>query len=72
METQRLHAIAYEVFRTLNGLNPNFMKDTFYRSSNLTHRIDNLCSFPKHYKVLNKSLWSFGAPIWNLMPENIK
>ena len=56
METQRLHAIAYEVFRTLNGLNPNFMKDTFYRSSNLTHRIGNLCLFPKHYKVLKQKL----------------
>ena len=35
METQRLRSRAYEVFKTLNDLNPNFMKEIFYRSSNI-------------------------------------
>ena len=29
METQRLRGIAYEAFKTLNDLNPNFMKEKF-------------------------------------------
>ena len=29
METRRLRGIAYEAFKTLNDLNPNFMKEKF-------------------------------------------
>ena len=29
METQRLRGIAYETLKTLNDLNPNFMKEKF-------------------------------------------
>ena len=39
-ETKRLRAI--EAFKTLNGLNLNFMKEIFYRPSNLSHKKDNL------------------------------
>ena len=52
MEMQQLHATAYKVFRSLCDLNPNFMKELFYRSLNLTQRKkQSLCSFLKHKKV---------------------
>lgn len=34
--------IAYKVFKNLYDLNPNFIKETNYRSLNQTHRKDNL------------------------------
>ena len=42
METQRLCAIAYKVFKTLSDLNPNIMKEIFYCTPNLTYRKSNL------------------------------
>ena len=42
METQWLYVTAYKVFITLNDLDPNFMIELFYRSSNLTHRKDDI------------------------------
>ena len=38
MENRRLRAIAYEEIKLLNGLNPNFVREIFYHSPNLTHR----------------------------------
>ena len=38
METKRLRRIVYEIFKTLNNLNPVFMKDIFHYSPNLTHK----------------------------------
>ena len=32
MEVKRLRTLALEVFKTLNNLNPDFMKDIFYLS----------------------------------------
>ena len=42
MGTQRLRAIAYEIFKTLNDLNLNFTTKIFHRFLNLTYRKDNL------------------------------
>ena len=43
MQTQRLRFTAHKVvFKTLTDLNPNFMKEIFYRFPKLTHRKDNL------------------------------
>ena len=54
METQRLRSVACEVCSTLNDLNPNFMKEIFYRSPSLTHRIDNLYVHSRNNKVWKK------------------
>ena len=38
MEIKRLRTFALEIFKNLNRLNPNFMKDTFNFSPYSTHR----------------------------------
>ena len=38
MEIKRLRTLALEVFKTLNNLNPDFMKDIFYLSPYQTHK----------------------------------
>ena len=66
METQRLRAITYQVFRTLNDLNPNFMKEIFYRSPKQAHRKGNLYVHSQNaIKFENKSLRSLGTHIWS-------
>ena len=42
METKRLRTMVYEIFKTLNNLNPVFMKDIFHYSPNVTHEKHNL------------------------------
>ena len=50
MHVHRLRAISIEIFKTLNGLNPSFMKDIFQvRSSNYSSRN------PKPYSLQTKS-----------------
>ena len=36
METQRLCVVVYGIFKALNDRSPNFMKEIFYRSPDLT------------------------------------
>ena len=38
METKRVCTMVYEIFKTLNNLNPVFMKDIFNYSPNVTHK----------------------------------
>ena len=42
METKRLHTMVYEILKTLNNLNPVFMKDILHYSPNVTHKKLNL------------------------------
>ena len=73
METKRLRRIVYEIFKTLNNLNPVFMKDVFHFSPNLTREKHNLYIHTQNTTGFgNKSLRAFGAKIWNTLPEHIK
>ena len=73
METKRLRRIVYEIFKTLNNLNPVFMKDIFHYSPNLTHKKHNLYIHTQNTaRFESKSLRAFGANIWNTLPEHIK
>ena len=38
MEVKRLRNLALEIFKILNHLNSEYMKETFYKTANLTHR----------------------------------
>ena len=38
MEIKRLRCLALEIFKTLNNLNPYYMKGIFSKTTNLTHR----------------------------------
>ena len=42
METKRFCTMVYEFFKTLNNLNPVFMKEIFHYSPNVTHKKHNL------------------------------
>ena len=60
METKRLRTIVYEIFKTLNNLNPAFMKDIFHYSSNVTHKKHNLHIHSQNItKFGNKSFKGF-------------
>ena len=73
IETKRLHTMVSEIFKTLNNLNPVFMKDIFYYSPNVTHKKHNVyINTQNTTKFGNKSLSAFGANIWNTLPEHIK
>ena len=61
----------HEMFKTLNNLNPVFMKDIFHYSPNVTHEKHNLYIQNKT-NFGNKSLRVFGANIWNTLPEYFK
>ena len=73
METKGLCTIVYEIFKTLNNLNPVFMKDSFHYSPNVIHRKRNLYIHTQNAtKFGDKKLRAFGANIWNTLPEYIK
>ena len=38
METRPLRCLALEIFKTVNNLNPYYMKGIFSQTTNLTHR----------------------------------
>ena len=67
--------LAFEVYKTLNNLNPIFMKDYFLQKTT-THnlRIQNPLLIPKvettTYGI--KSLSFQGPKIWNSLPDEIK
>ena len=73
MGVKRLRTLALEIFKTLNNLNLDYMKEIFFKTTNVTHRpIDmkvNQNSSTKHGQKILKSL---GPHIWNSLPIKIK
>ena len=64
MENKRLRTMVYEIFKTLNNLNPVFMKNIFDYPPNVTHKKHNLYIDTQNTtKFGNKSLRAFGANI---------
>ena len=62
MEIKRLCTMVYEIFITLNNLNPVFMKDIFHHSPNVTLKKHNLYIHTQNItKSGNKNLRAFGA-----------
>ena len=51
MDTKRLHTMVYEIFKTPNNLNPDFMKDIFHYSPNVTHKKQSIHPYSKYNKV---------------------
>ena len=63
--------MVYEIFKTLNNLNPVFMKNIFHYSPNVTGKKHNLYIHTQNItKFGNKSLRAFDANIWNTLPES--
>ena len=70
MEVKHLRKLALEIFKTLNNLNHEYMKEIFYKTTNLTHRSFNIKVDQNNTtKYGNKSLRSLGPLIWNSLPK---
>ena len=72
METKRLRTMVFEIFKTLNNLNPVFMKDIFHYSPSATHKKHNLYIHTQNTIKSGINLRTSGANIWNILPDYIK
>ena len=71
----RLRSLSLEISKTLNDLNPSFMKDVFQiRASNYSSRNpNNLTHYgPNQVTFGTNSLRFLGPQIWNCLPEGLK
>ena len=77
MEVNRLRYLCIEIYKSINNINPSFMKQIFQlRETNRTVRKQyrlNLC-VPKVNQVSygEKSLRFYGPKIWNSLPLHVK
>ena len=77
MHVKRLRLLCVEIYKTINNLNPSFMKQIFeLRETNRSVREKyqlNL-NIPNYNQVTfgKKSLRIFGPKIWNSLPYPIK
>ena len=70
MEIKRLRNLALEIVKTLKNLNPEYRKEIFYKTTNLTDRPFNIkVNQNNTTKYGNKSLRSLGPHIWNSLPK---
>ena len=75
MEIGRLKILCIEIYKTLNGLNPSYMKYIFQKPINRTSkRLRYNIYSAKHYQTNfgSRSLRVLGPQIWNKLPEDIK
>ena len=73
MEIKYLWCLAIEIFKTVNNLNPYYMKETFSKTTNLTNRpLDKNFKQNNTTKYRNNSLQSLGPHVWNYLPSEIK
>ena len=77
MTVQRLRYVSVKLYRTVNGLNPSYIKNVFKKSDTLkskrTQYQNNLIEpRPNYYEFGTKSLASLQPKIWNSLPVDIK
>ena len=73
METKPLRCLSLEIFKTVNNLNPYYMREFFSKIENLTHRpLDINFNQNNITKYGNNSHRSFGPYNWNSLPHEIK
>ena len=66
MEIERLHALATDIFKAINIIQPSFMKDIFTPKRDPKIRpIDILVKHHKPSKYGEKRLIALGLKIWN-------
>ena len=73
MEIKQLRVLAIEIFKTVNNLNPNYMKDKF--TLKLYPKVrpnDILVKSHNTVRYVAKSLNTLGPKIWNQLPGDIK
>ena len=77
MAIQGLRYLCIEICRTVNGLNPSYMKNVFKksdisRSKRTQHQNNLIVPRPNYYEFGTESFTSLGPKIWNSLPVNIK
>ena len=71
MDVKRLRTLALEVFKTLNNMNPECMKEIFHKTAFSTHRPFTLEVNEKQTtKYRNKRC--LAPHIWNSLPNQTK
>ena len=72
-QIQRLRVLAIEIFKTLNDLNPIYMKSIFNQSGNSVRNCKNLVSQAVEQVTYGKRSLRFLGPIlWNSLPKQAK
>ena len=75
LHLRRLKTIATEVFKSLNGLNPQFMKELF-KVNDISYglRDETILTQPKFKKITYgyNTFSYYGAHLWNKLPRNLK
>ena len=70
---RRIKTLAIEIFKTVNELNPSFMKTIFISETNsIVRPSDLLVTNPNTETYDSKSLMALRPEIWNALPEKIK
>ena len=72
MEIRRLKTLAVEIFKTVNEINPPYMKNTFAPKENAKVRQNDIVKRINTSRFGTQSLRSLGPKIWNNLPSNIK
>ena len=73
MELKRIRTLAIEIFKTLNDINPSYMKEIFHLSPYVTHKKHDLYVHSKNTtKYGSHSLKALGSHVWNSLPDQIK
>ena len=73
MKIKRLRTLVLGIFKTLNNLNPNFMKDTFNFTSYSTHRKHYIFArSPNTSNYGDRTLRAIRPHTWNSLPESFK
>lgn len=75
VKIKSLRLLATEIFKTLNNLNPCYMKEIFETNSNRTSerfKYNIKSQSFKHVRHGKKSLRVLGPMLWNLLPNNLK
>ena len=73
MKIKRLRCLALEIFKTVSNLNHYYTKETFSKTTNLTHRpLDIKINQNNTAKYGNSSFRSLVSHIWNSLPSGIK
>ena len=73
MEIKRLRFLPIEIFKTVNNLNTNYMKDVFTPKLHPKARPNDV--LVKHHNAITystKTLKTLGSKIWNHLPVDIK
>ena len=73
MEIKRLRTLATDIFKTINNINPSYMKNIFISKRNAKTRQHDI--IVRHHNFAaegDNSLTALGRKIWSKLPTNIK